>query len=361
MFNRKMTVDSDLPNQAACAKKSNQWFKMKLITRNSAIRLMVLATLCLMGCCSMTKMPGKSYRGALPALTDAELLLRGELVADINTLAVQIGDRNMLDYKKLQDTADFIDASLTNAGYRVRRQNYTIDNKTCSNIEAEIKGVKNPEQIVIIGAHYDTAYGTAGANDNGSGTAAVLAIARKFAGGKYDKTLRFVLFVNEEPPYYHTDQMGSRVYAKNCRTNGDNIVAMLSLETIGYYCDTPKSQKYPFPFSVVYPSTGNFVGFLSDMGSSRKLLHEVIGSFRRNCQFPSEGGSIPSVIAGVNWSDHWSFWQEDYPAIMITDTAIFRYPYYHSTEDTPDKIDYDNLARVVSGLKKVIAELTESI
>ena len=199
-------------------------------------------------------------------------------------------------------------------------------------------------------------YGSPGANDNASAVAAVLAIARYFADKETARTLRFVLFVNEEPPFFQTDHMGSLVYAKRCREKGDEIIAMLSLETIGFYSSQPKSQKYPFPFNLVYPSTGNFIGFVSNF-SSRKLLHTVISSFRKNCKFPSQGGAIPEIIPGINWSDHWSFWQQDYPAIMVTDTAVFRYPYYHSPEDTPDKIDYDRLTRVVSGLQFVIAEI----
>ena len=153
--------------------------------------------------------------------------------------------------------------------------------------------------------------------------------------------------------------MGSLVYAKRCKAKNEVITAMLSLETIGFFSDEPKSQKYPPPFSLIYPSTGNFIGFVGDL-SSRKLVHTAIASFRKNCKFPSEGGAIPNFIAGANWSDHWSFAQQGYPAIMVTDTAPFRYPYYHSPDDTPDKIDFDRLVRVVFGLEKVIAELAET-
>ena len=153
--------------------------------------------------------------------------------------------------------------------------------------------------------------------------------------------------------------MGSMFYAKNCREKNENIIAMLSIETIGCYTDQPKSQKYPPPFSLFYPSTGNFIAFVSNL-SNRKLLHKTIASFRKNCKFPSEGGAVPEIIPGISWSDHASFWRQGYPAIMVTDTALFRYPYYHSPEDTPDKIDYDSLAIVTSGLQSVILDLTRS-
>jgi len=363
--NRKQTPEPNenpAQQQPEAEPKRKAGFTIKIITRGAVIRLAVLAVclsiFCLWGYFTMVKMPGKSYAGPLPALTDAQVLLRDELVRDVEQLAGQIGEKNIWHYENLCAAADFIEKSLAEAEYTVQRQNYHVEEKICCNIETQMLGSKQPEQIVIVGAHYDSVLSSPGANDNISAVAATLAIARRFAGRKTARTLRFVLFVNEEPPFFQTDRMGSMVYAKNCREKAENIVAMLSLETIGYYCDQPRSQKYPFPFSLVYPSTGNFIGFVGNL-SSRKLLHTVIASFRKNCKFPSQGGAIPEIIPGINWSDHWSFWRQGYPAIMITDTAPFRYPYYHTFEDTPDKIDYERLARVVSGLATVIAEIAD--
>lgn len=168
----------------------------------------------------------------------------------------------------------------------------------------------------MIGAHYDSVVGSPGANDNGSGAAAVLALGRAFVGKKMARTLRFVEFVNEEPPFFWTEDMGSLVYAKECRDRGEYIVAMLSLETIGYYCDEPGSQEYPFPLNLAYPLTGNFIGFISNL-SSGNLLRQAIVSFRSHTQFSSEGAIVPHLLPGIGWSDGRSFWQQDYPAIMI--------------------------------------------
>ena len=170
------------------------------------------------------------------------------------------------------------------------------------------------------------------------------------------RTVRLVAFVNEEPPFCHTDLMGSRVYARRCRARDENVVAMLSLETIGFYVDEPGSQKYPFPFSLFYPDTGNFVGFVGNLGS-RSLTRRSIRAFRESTDFPSEGLAAPGWIPGIGWSDHWSFWQEGYPGVMITDTAPFRYPHYHTPQDTPDRIDYDRFARVVMGVSGVVEAL----
>jgi Zn-dependent M28 family amino/carboxypeptidase len=304
----------------------------------------------------MVKIPGQTYSGPLPPLTFEQTSIREELVCDISKLASEIGERNIWSYQNLGTAAGFIKDSLTDRDYKVNRQNFLVEGKTCSNIETEISGTKRANEIVVIGAHYDTVFGSPGADDNGSGVAAILILARRFAGQRPVQTLRFVLFANEEPPFFQTKDMGSLIYAKSCKIKNDNIVAMLCLESIGYYSEQPNSQEYPFPYNYMYPSTGNFIGFVSNL-SSRKLLHKLIASFRRNCKLPSQGGVAPGLIPGVAWSDHWSFWQQGYPAIMITDTAPFRYPYYHDPKDTADRICYDHLTRIISGLQATIAEL----
>jgi Zn-dependent M28 family amino/carboxypeptidase len=338
-------------------------FAIKFITRAAIFRLAILAAvltiLSIWFYYTMLKMPEKSYRGPLPPLTADQIVLRDQLRRDVETLASDIGERNIFNLKKLALAADFIEAALAQAGYKTTRQSYKIENDTFTNIEAQITGATYPDQIVVIGAHYDTVYGSPGANDNASAVAANLALARHFANQKMGRTLRFVFFTNEEAPFYHSEQMGSFVYAKSCKQKNENITAMLSLETIGYYTSQPKSQSYPQPFSLFYPSTGNFLGFVSNT-ASKKLLRRAIASFRKNCKFPSEGGALPEFIPGIAWSDHWSFWQHNYPAIMLTDTAPFRYPYYHSPSDTPDKLCYDELAIVTSGIESVITDLMTS-
>jgi Peptidase family M28 len=300
------------------------------------------------------RMPGRNIATAAPLSAD-EIILRAELVADVQKLAGEIGERNMQRYPQLNAAAVFIEDSLTHAGLRSRRDTYDLDGRACHNIEAEIPGTR--PGIIVIGAHYDSVLGAPGANDNGSGVAAMLALARRFAGKTTGQTLRFVAFVNEEPPYFQTEQMGSLVYAKRCKAHGDQISAMISLETMGYFSDAPHSQTYPslgiHPF---YPSTGNFIGFVGNI-RSRALLHRAILLFRPQAKLPSEGGALPSFLPGVGWSDQWAFWQCGYPGFMITDTAPFRYPHYHKATDTPDKLDYDRFALVVSGMESVIGEL----
>ena len=302
-------------------------------------------------------MPGKNISNAAP-LSSAEVELRAELVADVQTLAGEIGERNMARYPQLNAAADFIENSFSRGRLQPRRDTYELHGRACHNIEAEIRGAR-PE-ILLIGAHYDSVFGSPGANDNGSGVAAMLALARRFAKKPAQHTLRFVAFVNEEPPYFQTSEMGSFVYASRCKARHDQISAMISLETIGYFSDAPRSQTYPaVGLGAFYPTIGNFIGFVGNV-HSRALLRRVIALFRKHAGIPSEGAALPSFIPGVAWSDQWAFWQHGYSGIMITDTAPFRYPHYHSASDTPDKLDYDRFTLVASGMEKVVEELAQT-
>ncbi len=295
----------------------------------------------------MTASPGISHSGPLEPLTADETRLTENLRSHV--VAIASREHNQFRLAELEASARYIERTFEGYGYRVRPQRIQATAGDVRNIEVEVEGAALASEVIVVGAHYDSVAGAVGANDNGSGVAAVLELARLFAEAKPARTLRLVAFVNEEPPFFKTDQMGSRVYARRSKERGENIVAMLSLETIGYYSDQPGSQRYPFPLGFFYPSKGNFIAFVSNL-TSRALLREVVASFRRHAGFPSESVAAPAFIPGVDWSDQWSFWKEGYPALMVTDTALYRYPYYHTMQDTPDKVDYERTARVVMGL-----------
>jgi len=304
----------------------------------------------------MTFMPGKSWSAPVPPLSAEEQLIHDNLKRHVEILAQQIGERNVWHAEALNAVALYIRNTLEELGYQVGVQPFESGGLTVQNIEVELPGATAPQEIIVLGAHYDSTIGTPGANDNASGVAALLEIARLLAGTTHARTLRLVAFANEEPPFYYSEEMGSRVYAEHSRQRGDQIKAMLALETIGYYTEQPSTQQYPFPFSFFYPDTGNFIGFVGNL-SSWRLVRQAIAAFRASTAFPSEGVAAPGWIMGVGWSDHWSFWQAGYPAIMITDTAFFRYQHYHAATDTPEKLDYQSLARVTRGLVDVAAEL----
>jgi Zn-dependent M28 family amino/carboxypeptidase len=303
-------------------------------------------------------MPEQSYQGQLPPLQKKEIALQNLLRQDVQKIAIRIGIRNEIYYENLDSTRTFLVAELTQLGYQVKQKEYKIKEKSYYNLEVERLGTEKPNEIILIGGHYDSALHSPGANDNGTGAAATLELARIFAKKSIKRTIRFVEFVNEEPPFFQTENMGSLVYAKQISQRKEKVIAMLSLETMGYFSDTEGSQKYPFPIGLFYPNKGNFISFIGNL-NSENLVRRSIGSFRRHTQFPSEGAVLPDWVDGIGWSDQWSFWEQGYPGIMITDTAPYRYPYYHSKDDTPDKINFDKFARVVSGLSEVISDLAE--
>ncbi len=271
-------------------------------------------------------------------------------------LARTIGERNIWKYPALQRAAEYIEQQFGASRYVTTRQTYDVSRLPVSNIEAVLEGTSAPEEIVVLGAHYDTVNGCPGANDNGTGIAAVLELARRLAGQPQARTIRFVAFVNEEPPFFQTPQMGSFVYAKRAQQRGDRIVAMLSLETMGYYSDEPGSQEYPAPIAALYPDVGNFIGFVANLESG-PLVRAARAAFERRSTVPVQDLTAPADVPGVGWSDQWSFWEAGYAAMMVTDTAPFRYPWYHTAEDTPDKIDFPRFAAVVDGLEAVAVAL----
>ena len=304
----------------------------------------------------MLAVPGRSHRGPLPAPTPKERDLASRLRAHV--LVIASAPHNVRHDAELEAAALYIEGELQKIGYSVGRQEFSVDGTNVRNIEAvrDARGHAATATLVV-GAHYDSYEDAPGANDNATGTAAVIELARLLKDWQPERTrLRLVLFVNEEPPYYRTRDMGSWRYAERLSETGEHVLGMIALETIGAFSDTPNSQRYPQPFGLIFPSTANFIAFVGLPGA-RGFLHNVIGSFRRNLAFPSIGGLAPDIVPGIGWSDHWAFQQFSFPAIMMTDTAPYRYRHYHLPSDTPDKVDYDKLARITSGLELVVRDI----
>lgn len=337
-------------------KRKSGWAKraawLVLIT---AALLLGLGVFCL-------SMPGRSFRGALPPLTSAQRELASELGRDVLTLSHDIGERRAGVGEGLHRAEDFLRAQLEpltlRPGVKLSREALTDAPGTPANLVLDLAGETN-KPLVLVGAHYDSAPGgTPGANDNGSGVASALALARRLSQTRHALPLRFVFFANEEMPYFQTAAMGALQHARGCAKRGEQLRAMFSLETMGHFSDEPGSQKYPPPLSSFYPDRGDFIGFVGNP-ASRALVRESIGTFRQNAQMPSEGAALPEGLPGVGWSDHWAFWQQGYPAVMVTDTALFRDPNYHRRTDIADEMDFERLARVVEGMQTVLTRLAE--
>ncbi|MEI7752145.1 MAG: M20/M25/M40 family metallo-hydrolase [Candidatus Omnitrophota bacterium] len=235
-------------------------------------------------------------------------------------------------------------------------ENYVIGDRQVSNVIAFKEGIKCPSDIVVVGAHYDS-YDGPGADDNASGVAGILEFARLLKDQATDCSVKFIAFDSEEKPHFGTESMGSRVYAKGAKDSKKNITAVIIFDSIGYYSEKPRSQKYPPVFKLFYPHKGNFVKVVSDFSSSA-LAKNVKRFFKKHSSFP-----ISSVIGfrffyGINLSDHGSFWKEGYKAIHVTDTAVFRNPTYHKKNDTWDTLDYESMTQVVNGFYFVLMEMT---
>jgi len=274
----------------------------------------------------------------------------------VERLAGEIGERNLFVPEALGRAAAYIEDEWRALSYAVERLEYHVSGTRCANLVAAREGGTRQSEILLLGAHYDSVIGSPGANDNASGVAALLEISRMFRRLEPALTVRFVAFVNEEPPFFWTRAQGSMGYAEAARRRGDDIRLMASLETIGYYSNEPGSQSYPPMFGFFYPDRGDFLGIVSDI-RSRAAMRRLASAFRAQSDFPLETISTFRFIPGVAWSDHHSFWRQGYPAVMVTDTAFYRYRHYHSPADTPDKLAYPELARVTLGLFKAFATL----
>jgi Zn-dependent M28 family amino/carboxypeptidase len=283
------------------------------------------------------------------AMDSSSPTLADRLRGHVSHLAVEIGQRNVFRPDALHAAADYVRREWAAQNYPVNSQYYQAMGVKSENLEVRRIGKTKPEEIILVGAHYDTVQGSPGADDNASGVAALLELTRLFATAETERTLRFVAFVNEEPPFFFWGRMGSGVYAEAAKARGENIRLMISLEMLGSYSEQPGSQSYPPLFRHFYPDRANFIAMVSNR-ASRKELRQLVTAFKSRSDFPVESLATFEIIPGVAWSDHLSFWREGYPAIMITDTAFYRNAAYHSADDTPEKLNYPAMARVVEGL-----------
>jgi len=285
--------------------------------------------------------------------TDAALPER--LAAHVRALSHEIGNRDMFDWPRLERAAAYVTAQLTHADYAVQRQEYDLGDRRPANLIATLAGDGARQELIVVGAHYDSC-GNPGADDNASGVAGLLELARVLRAERLPRTVELVAFVNEEPPFFQTSQMGSWHYVQQAVSRKRPIQAALILEMIGYYSIQPRSQRYPPLFGLFYPNRGEYLGIVSSL-RHLPLARRIAHSFRRGSPLPAHWVAAPSFVSGVDWSDQWAFWRAGYPAVMLTDTAFLRNPHYHAPTDTWDTLDYPRMAQVVEGLHTAIVEL----
>lgn len=279
------------------------------------------------------------------------------LYRHIETLSVRIGSRSVFEYEKLTAAGDYIADELRSMGYRPETQDYLYQDRTFRNIIVTIHGRKAPEEVIIIGAHYDTVFSTPGADDNASGVAALLEMCRILRNDEPGRTLKLIFFTLEEPPIFRSPYQGSVVYARAARQRGEKITAMVCLEMIGYYSERKGDQGFPFPLmAAFYSTTPNFIAVVGNI-ASRYLVGRVSQSLRSTGTIAVESLTAFGLIPGVDLSDHRSFWDEGYPAVMITDTAFYRNPNYHTGGDTIETLDFRYLSALLEALVKMARDL----
>jgi hypothetical protein len=326
------------------------------------VALAVLVAIAALGFLGYRTMFDLKPRGGRPVVTPSTRgeieALRARLVRHVEVLSGEIGERNLFRPAALDAAARYLRQVWAAEGLSVREEPYEVAGQRCANFVVELGGASRVDEIVLVGAHYDSVVGSPGANDNATGVAVLLEASRVLSRAGSARTVRFVAFVNEEPPLFQTAGMGSRRHARDAKTRGDRIVAMLSLETLGFYSTAPSSQRYPFPLAALYPATGNFLGIVGNL-ASRALVKEILEHFMAVTDFPVEAAATFPWIPGVDWSDHWGFWQEGYPAVMVTDTAPYRYPEYHAPRDLLDRIVPGEFARAAHGIIETIRRLAD--
>ncbi len=303
----------------------------------------------------MTCMPGSANPGPLPPLDPTGQALREALRADVTYLAETIGERSLRVPTQLQASADWLTVQLRDAGWSVRELPYTCRGQRVRNLVAERRGTLLPGEIVVLGAHYDSVERSPGADDNASGVAGLLAVARALGRVELARTVRLVAFVNEEPPWFRGPLMGSRIVASAFLQAGDQLHDVLVLDAIGYYC-SGDCQAYPPPLSLFYPSEGRFVAFVGRIQDWWRL-RRTVGLFREAVPMPSEGLAAPRLVPGIDYSDHLAFWDVGYPGLLITDAPTYRNPGYHRSSDLPATLDWERLTWVTRGLVALVRQL----
>lgn len=275
----------------------------------------------------------------------------------LKALTLTIGDRSVFRPENLEKTAKYIESFYRDIGLPVWREPYQYQDLTVANLVSEIHFSAHPSKRYLLGAHYDSVLGTVGADDNASAIAVQLETARNLKAlvdrENIDLAVKFVSFTLEEPPIFNTRYMGSRVYAQKARKEKEAIDGMICLEMVGYACHSPGCQSYPFPLMFFgYPKEGNFIGIVGNLGSL-SFTRALFQAFLKNPELPVIKLTVPFggwLMPAVRLSDHSSFWDQGFKAVMITDSAFYRNPHYHRPSDTMEKLDYHFMSNLVESL-----------
>ncbi len=273
-----------------------------------------------------------------------------KLKEHVNKLTHTSKPRSNYNVEALNEAADYISSQLKEYGYEVEEQKFTVEKKEYKNILCYY-GPKDAERL-IVGAHYDVCGDQPGADDNASGVAGLLEIARllKLYQPKIDYRIDLVAYTLEEPPNFKTKNMGSAVHAKYLHDNKIKVKAMICLEMIGYFSEKPKSQQYPVGIlKLLYPKTANFIAVVGKTGQG-STVRKIKKNMQPNMNLDVRSINAPKFIPGIDFSDHLNYWKYGYDAVMINNTGFYRNKNYHEPTDTPETLNYAKMAEVVKGV-----------
>jgi Zn-dependent M28 family amino/carboxypeptidase len=267
-------------------------------------------------------------------------------------ISENLSPRSSDDLDNLNKAASYIKQNLEKYSQNVSYQNYNVVKTEYKNIIANFGPESN--DIIVIGAHYDAYEQYAGADDNASGVAGLLELAKLLSQVELKSQVQLVAYTLEEPPFFRSEYMGSYIHAESVKDK--NIKLMISLEMIGYFTDKEDSQDYPISLmKTIYPSKGNFIAIIDQLISSK--ASDIKKTINTHTDLPAYSINAPSSIPGIDFSDHLNYWKFGFPAVMVTDSSFYRYQYYHTEDDTYEKLDYQAMAKVVYGVFKSIEEI----
>ena len=278
----------------------------------------------------------------------------------VDRLASLIGPRTLQRPNTIKATIGYIRSQWSEMGYSIAEETYDALGNVATNLIVEQPGNKRGDEIVLLGAHYDTVSTTPGADDNASAVAVLLEVSRLLKDHAGSRTVRYVAFACEEAPYFNLNSMGSQHNARESRKRGDKIVGMLCLEMVGYFRDEVGSQGVPptIPKFLhrLFPNRGNFLAAVGNL-ASWKLAWSFRRGFKRGTRLPLFSIVLPEKIHEIRLSDNSSYWDQDYPALMLTDTSFLRNPHYHLASDLPETLDYQRMTEVTHGVAAAIKRL----
>ncbi|MFN0008966.1 MAG: M28 family peptidase [Planctomycetota bacterium] len=327
------------------------------------MKAIIVCVLVLLGALALglfycSNMPGQSPPTSTAALTPEESEISENLQTGCEELAHLIGQRNTIRMQGLDRSREFIARRLGRSNLRLKETAFTSRGEHSVNLEVQIEGTSAKDQILVVGAHYDTASYSPGAGDNASGVVMLLEIARLIAARPHERTIQLVFFDRGSGRFAGTDDTGSYAWATEAKRQNMKIAAMISIDSIGMYLDEPGSQGGPFPLNLCYPDQGNFVFFAGDFGS-RQLVQACVQNLRTQGGVPCEGITLPGFLPWLAHSDHYPFAQNDWPSLIVTDTGPMRNTEQGEMTDTFDRLNYPRMAMVTSRLVKLIERLSQ--